>query len=134
VQVEGAQSRRLQHRPRQDLAVGDHHRRVEPEGLEGVDLVRIAHRPRRADRQAQLFGEGLHRRGADLLASPARRRRLGVDGGDLVVRSHQLGQGFHREFGRAEEGQAHAGRFSGALCERKLRAFRDEFLSIRRRR
>ncbi len=121
MQVERPEPGRLQHVRRQDLAIGDHHRRIEPKGAEGGDLVRIAHGPGRADGQAQLLGEGLHRRWPHLLAPPTRRRRLGVHGRDLVAGGDELGEGFHGELGRAEEGQAHGGGLAATSGARQRR-------------
>ncbi len=107
MQVERTVARGVEHGRRQDLAVGDHHRRVEVQRLEGRHGLRIAHGGGRAHRQAQGLGERLHRRGPDLVPAPARRRRLGVDGGDLVSGGGQFGQGGHGEVRSAEEGDAH---------------------------
>ncbi len=109
MQVEGAEPGRLQHRLGQDLAIGDDHGGIEVQGPESGDLVQLAHRRRRPDLKAQLLGESLDWRGAQLLAPATRRRRLGIDRRDLVARGDELGEGFDREVGGAEEGQAHAG-------------------------
>jgi hypothetical protein len=117
VQVEAALAGRIQHRLHQDLAEGDDDGRVEVQGLEGCDLLGRLHRRRRADGQAQPFGEGVDRRGFQILAATARRGRLGIDGDDLVARGDQFGQTGDGEIGSAEESDAHG---RGLAVERRL--------------
>ena len=100
---------RVDHRRGQDLAEGHHHGGVQLQGLEAGYGLRVAHGGWRADLKAQALGEGLHRRGLERLATPARRGRLGVDGRDLETRRDQYGQGGHGELRRAEKGDAHGG-------------------------
>ncbi len=75
-------------------------------------------------------GEGVCRRRLQGLPPPTRRRRLGIDHGDLVPRLDQGGQGRNGELRGAEKGDAHgAGLAAGEppakpgreLCTRAVR-------------
>ena len=107
MQVEGAQARRLQHLAGQELTVGHHHRSVEVKGAEGLDFGGITQRGRGADGQAKGLRQGLHRRGTERLAAAARRRRLGVDRGDLMAGLRHGVEAGGGDVGGSEEGEAH---------------------------
>jgi hypothetical protein len=107
MQVERPQPGRVQHRGRQDLAERHHYGSVEVQRLEGRDLALVAHRGRRADRQALFQGERMHRRGLQCLAAAPRRRRLGIDAGDLVASLDKTGERGEREVGSSQEGKTH---------------------------
>ena len=107
MQVEAAQTRRVEHRGRQDLAEGHHHAGVDLQRREGFDLGGVAHRDRRTHGNAALLRIGMDRRGLERLAAPARRGRLGVDADDLVPSLDQGGEGGDGEVGRSEKGDAH---------------------------
>ncbi len=109
VEVEAAQPRRVENGGGQDLAEGHHHGGVEAEGREGRDLVGVTHGERGADRHAMGQGEGVGRRGLQLMAAAPGGGRLRIDGRDLVARVQQGGETGHGEVGGSQESQAHGG-------------------------
>ena len=109
MQVEAAQARRVQHRRQQDLAIGHHHRRIEVQGPEPGNGVRVPHGLRRAHLKAPGLGKGLDRGGLQHLAAPAGGRGLGIDGHHLVTRIEQGPQALHGEVRCAHEGKAQGG-------------------------
>jgi hypothetical protein len=82
-------ARRVEHRLRQDQAIGDDDADIGPERGE----VRLRLGRFQADRvphgQAQRLGPHLHGARAVLLAAPGGSRRLAIDAGDLVPRIDQ---------------------------------------------
>ncbi len=101
---------RLQHRLRQDEAIGDDHRDIGAERGE-VGLRRlIAQGARREDGNGEAVGEAVHRRLLLVHAAAGGLRRAGIDRDDLVALAKDLGEGGHGEIRRAHEddAQAHA--------------------------
>ena len=81
-------TRRIEHRARQDQAIGRDHARIELErGERGLFLFALE-RDRRAHLQPQFLGQLVHGRGGQLLAAMRRARRLAVDRRDLVPGLH----------------------------------------------
>ena len=115
VQVETAEPGRVEHLALEDLAVGDDAGGVDLEAAEGLDRLGRLHRGGGEDRQAHGLGEGVDRRGRQLLAAAARSGRLGVYRHNLMARGDELGQRGHGEVGSSHEGEAHGrGCASGA--------------------
>ncbi len=101
MQVETAQSRRIEDRFGQDQAIGDDHGGIQVEGGECFLLRRVAQRHRRAHRDLVLERQRMDRRGLGLKAATLGTRRLRIDAGDVVTGGDQLGERRHREIGCA---------------------------------
>lgn len=104
--VQAAQTRRVQHRLRQDQPIGDHHRHIGPQRGEIRLFGRIAQPRRGAHRQAHCLGRRVHRRKARLLPAPGGAGRPGIDRDDLVIPG-QRAQRRDRKFRRSHEDDAH---------------------------
>jgi hypothetical protein len=91
-----------------DLAEGDDDGGVEGEGGEGGDLDGVAQGGGGADGPVVGFRERLDGGRAQRLAAAARRRRLGVDGRDLMPRLGEGRQGGDGEVRRTQKGDPHA--------------------------
>lgn len=63
----------------------------------------------------------MNRRGPELLPPTARRRRLGIDGHNLVPVLEQPGQGSDGEVGRSKKGYAHGTHLAGPEPQAKPR-------------
>ena len=94
MQVDAAEARRVEDRPRQEQAVGADDREIGAERGELGLRLGILERARRAHRQAQPLGRLVHGRAAQLVAAAGRAWRLGVDGGDLVAGGEQARRGW----------------------------------------
>ena len=107
--VQAAEGRQVQHRLRQDGAVGGHADDVGLErgqlGLHGL----VAQRARFEHGQPQALGGALHRRRFQLPAAPAHGVGAGVHGRHLVLLGQVLQYG-GRELRRAHEHDAHGQR------------------------
>ena len=111
VKVETAMARRIQHRLRQEEAIGHHHRHIGVQRGQSLAVRRIAKVQRGADLQPQFRSSRTHGRRAFLSAAPGAARRLGVDGGDIVACVDQRIQRRNREVRRSHENDAHQPRF-----------------------
>ena len=106
VDVDAAEARRFQDRPREDQPIGGDHGHVGGEIAElGLDVGR-AQALRRPHRDAQALGMGVDGAGLDLVPAAGRLRRLGVAGDDRVPGRGQRVQDRDREDGRSHEDEA----------------------------
>ena len=107
VDVEAAQDRRLEEAPGQDVTVGHDHGGIEIERLEGLRRLVRLQGAGRANRQAELLGEFVHRRLALLLAATRGFRGSRIDAGDVVTGFDQGAERGYGEGGSAEERNLH---------------------------
>ena len=95
--VDAAQARRLQHRLRQQQAVGHHHHQVGPIGGQALHIRRVLEIHRLLHRDGRLQRDLLDRAGCQLAPAPGRAVRLGVHRDHLVGR---VDQGPQRGYGK----------------------------------
>lgn len=126
--VEAAQARGVEHRLRQDEAIGRDHRQIRPDRREIGAVGLVAERARGADRQAERLGRRLDRARPRLLAPPGRPGRLAVDAGDLVAGRSQRPQGGHREIRRSHDDQPHRARPPGPSAQPRARSLFSFFI------
>jgi len=105
--VEAAVDWRIEHRLRQDQAIGRDHRHVSAKRGECGLLLRAPQRRGMPDRNAQFLRAALHRRRLQSLAPSGRARRLGIDAGQLMPRCDQRIQRRDGKFRRSHENYAH---------------------------
>ncbi len=105
VDIDAAETRRVEHRSRQDQPIGRDDGNVELERRECRDLVG-AQPLRRPDRDTFFLRQRRDRRRLGLMSAPARPRRLRIDGGDVVAGVDQRGEARHGEIGGAHEGNS----------------------------
>ena len=105
---------RVEHRARQQQAVGADHREVRRQGGELRLGLRVLAACVACDLQSQPFGRLVHGRSAELMAAAGGPRRLGVDGGDLVAGVQQRLEAGQNEAGRAHDHEAQAFRHAPA--------------------
>jgi len=106
MEIQAAERRRLENRPRQKKPVGDHHSDI---GREGGELLLDFGAPQRLWREhwdRRFFGEGMNRGFSFCHAAPGWPRRLGVHARDIVPCAHDLAQGWDGEIRRAHEDNA----------------------------
>ena len=114
MQVDAAQARGIQDRTWQKQAVGANDREVAAESGEFGLRLGVLQCRRRPHRQPQPLGRLVHGRAAELLATAAGSRRLGVDGRDVVAGGEQGVEARQDEAGRAHHDQAQALRHAAA--------------------
>ncbi len=108
VDIQAAAPRRLQHRRRQDQAVGRHHRRIQPKRRKRRLGRCIAAQPRlRAHLQPQFVRGTMHGAALHCLPAAGRPRRLAIHRSDRMPRLDQRPQRRDGEIRAAHEGQAH---------------------------
>ncbi len=108
VDVQATAFGRVQHRLRQDQAVGHDHRHIGVQGGEIGLRLRVPQADRMAHGQAQRQRALMHGGRRFLLAASCGARRLAIDGTHLMPRVHQRIQHRDREIGRAHENHPHA--------------------------
>ena len=108
--VDTAMARRIEHRLRQDKAIGGDHRHVDAKRSE-ISLFGTALQAQWCfHRQAQRIGTPMHRAAAGGLAATGRAWRLAVDGDDIMPRRCQRIERRHREIGGSHKGYSHVHR------------------------
>ena len=107
MQVEGAVSRSLEDRRRQDQPIGHDHRGVGVKRPEAFQLLGVLQPFRCAQGEPRRFSCGLDGRFAQSHAAAGAARRLGINASDLVARFEDRAKARHGEIGRAHEDDAH---------------------------
>ncbi len=105
--VDAAARQCVEHRFRQDLAVGHHDGELGSRGDERVAQLARPRRSRLDHGEPELVRRELDGGRGQLTAAPGGLVRLGHHERDLVVLAQRTQAG-HREFGRAHEHEAHA--------------------------
>jgi hypothetical protein len=110
VDVDAAQARHVEHRLRQDQAVGGHHHDIRPRLRDGLARFPGFQVIRLGDGDAMGQGQFLHRTHFQFQAPPRRPVRLGEHQGDVVARLDQGLEGGGGEIRGSGEDEAHGER------------------------